>query len=249
MIGTLAIIFAIIALVVGTDRTAKSLFTTVINFIILIVILILVSYGFNAVLITAIGCIFIALVSLLYQNEKNVKSLSSLISVITVVIMLIGFIYLVVRIANIQGFPVGEYKIRENNGYSGNIGINMIHVQISVIILYLIGAIIDTSISVTSSTYQVYVNNKSISIAELYSSGIIMGRDIINSTINTLYFIFLGEFLGTVLVYSQYYNLAMLVNSKEFTQELIAIIVSCMGCVLIVPISSFVVSFLCVQKR
>ncbi len=248
MIEILTIVLVIVALLVGTDRTAKALFSTVINMIVLMMVLVSVSCGINAVIMTSVGCFVITFISLLYQNEVNEKSVSAAISVIVVVLILIGVIYFAVRFANIQGFPIGEYKIRETNGYAADIGVNMIYVQISVILLYLIGAVIDTSISITSSTYQVYLNNKSISLFELYSSGMKMGKDIINSTINTLYFIFLGEFLGTIIIYMQFYNFSMLINSKEFAQDIIAIIISCMGCVLIVPISAIVVSILCIRK-
>lgn len=240
MIYILGGIFLLLVFILGTDRTAKTIITLALNGTVLLGIMASIQLGFNPIIATLIGCLLITFASLFFQNEVNEKTIAAAIGVTTVLAMLFVFIWFLVCHGNLQGFPIGEYNIRETNGYSENIGINMVLIQISVMILILIGAIIDTSISITSAVFEVKRNNPTLTKIELFNSGLSMGKDILSSTVNTLFFIFMGEYMITFITYMEYYNFQSLINSKEFVQEIVGITISAIGCILIIPISSFI---------
>lgn len=238
MIYILGAIFIFLVFILGTDRTAKSIIALALNCAVLFGIMTIIQIGFNPIFTTFIGCILITAASLFFQNEVNTKTLTAALSVGIVLCILAFLIWFIVRHGNLQGFPIGEYNIRKTNGYSEKIGINMVSIQISVFVLILIGAIIDTSNSITSAVYEVFRNNPRLTSKEIYFSGLSMGRDILSSTTNTLFFIFMGEYMITFITYMEYYNFQALVNSKEFLQEIIGITISAIGCVIIIPIAA-----------
>jgi len=242
MTSALIIIYILASLVIGGEKTAKSLVTLATNAVILFAVILLTEMGFPALAVTAAGCVCVSLVTLFFQNEITVKTKAALLSVFIVIAVMFGFLFFVEARANIQGFPVGQFEFRESNGYSAEIDFNMTMLEISVMLMVLIGAVIDTALSVTSGLYEVYLNNKNLSRNELFRSGLSIGKNILSSTVNTLFFIFIAEYFTLFIQFIQYYTFAQMLNSKEFCQQVISISVSAIGCVLIIPVVSAIAS-------
>ena len=140
MIKVLIIVFVLLSLFAGGDRTAKSLMTTAINVTIFAVLIELIYLGFNIVFTTAVAAILITATTLFYQNENNIKTVSAFISVVIVLVLSSFFIAFIITHAHLQGFGiVGDVKIQPSNGYEEDIGINMRLVQVAVFIVILIG--------------------------------------------------------------------------------------------------------------
>ena len=117
-------------------------------------------------------------------------------------------------------------------------------VQVAVFIVILIGGLIDTAVAICSGTYEIIRHNANRS--EIIESGMNIGCKILSSNVNTLFFIFAGEFMIMCISFLKFYSWGTLINSKDFTQELIAIMISAIGTVVIIPISSYVASrFMC----
>lgn len=132
------------------------------------------------------------------------------------------------------------HTIREMNGYSGSIGVNMLFLQAAVILIALLGAVIDTSLSIASGSFEVLRHNPGLSRKAMFLSGVHIGGEILNSTVNTLFFIFMGEFLVMFVNFAFYYPVDIMINSKEFAQGVICIMVSAAGCVAVIPITAFI---------
>ena len=90
------------------------------------------------------------------------------------------------KISNIQGFS--SDSVETIGAFSYLINYDMTKVIIGMYLICVIGTIIDTSISVSSSMNEVLENNPKINEKELYKSGMNVGGDILSTTINTLFF-------------------------------------------------------------
>jgi uncharacterized membrane protein len=240
MLLVLAAVYIAASLFIGGDKTAKSLVTLVTNALILFAAILVIEMGFDPLSVTVIACVLVSLMTLFFQNEVNVKTRSALISVFIVIAIRFGFIFFVELRANLQGFPIGQFEIRESNGYSGDIGCDMTLMEVAVMLMVIIGAIIDVALSVTSGLYEVAENNKDLGRKDLFFSGLSIGKNILSSSINTLFFIFIAEYFTLFIQFTQYYTFAQMINSKEFCQQVISIAVSGIGCVLIIPVVSAV---------
>ena len=209
------------------------------NFIILMIIFYLIAIGLNPIICSLIGCFIISYIILYYVNERNVKTESSLKSVIIVLIILSFLIFFVTKISRIAGFGYESYE--EINMFSYDVKIDFTNIAISMILISLIGATVDSSIAISSALYEVYDNNKNLSKKDLFLSGMNIGKDILCTTNNTLMFAFLGEFM-TLLIwfYKGDYSFLEIVNAKTFVSEMIKILFSAVGCIIVIPITAYI---------
>ena len=234
----LIILLFLLMIYIDIKRGIK-LFLSIFNFIILMIIFYLIALGLNPIICSLIGCFIISYIILYYVNEKNIKTESSLKSVIIVLIILSFLIFFVTKISRIAGFGYESYE--EINMFSYDVKIDFTNIAISMILISLIGATVDSSIAISSALYEVYDNNKNLSKKELFLSGMNIGRDILCTTNNTLMFAFLGEFM-TLLIwfYKGDYSFLEIVNAKTFVSEMIKILFSAVGCIIVIPITAYI---------
>lgn len=238
MIKILIIILLILMVVIGGERGVISIITLAGSLISLMAVLFFIVLGLNPLAATAGGCVLITAITLLYQNKKNKKTVVSFVSVLIVVAAFFTFVYLIGCYSKITGFNEIEQPELMMH-YSPDIHVNMMHLGISIIIIGLLGAIIDTSMAISSGMYEVYQNNSHLSAKELFLSGITIGRDIISSTINTLFFAYIGESIMLFNLFKSYgYTALDIINSKAFLQNVMSIMFSAAGCVVIIPLTA-----------
>lgn len=235
----LIILLFLLMIYIDIKRGIKLFLSIIFNFIILMIIFYLIALGLNPIICSLIGCFIISYIILYYVNEKNIKTESSLKSVIIVLIILSFLIFFVTKISRIAGFGYESYE--EINMFSYDVKIDFTNIAVSMILISLIGATVDSSIAISSALYEVYDNNKNLSKKELFLSGMNIGRDILCTTNNTLMFAFLGEFM-TLLIwfYKGDYSFLEIVNAKTFVSEMIKILFSALGCIIVIPITAYI---------
>ena len=235
----LIIFLFLLMIYIDIKRGIKLFLSIIFNFIILMIIFYLIALGLNPIICSLMGCFIISYIILYYVNEKNIKTESSLKSVIIVLIILSFLIFFVTKISRIAGFGYESYE--EINMFSYDVKIDFTNIAISMILISLIGATVDSSIAISSALYEVYDNNKNLSKKELFLSGMNIGRDILCTTNNTLMFAFLGEFM-TLLIwfYKGDYSFSEIVNAKTFVSEMIKILFSALGCIIVIPITAYI---------
>ena len=133
------------------------------------------------------------------------------------------------------GFNSEQYEITDTNGYTRNIAMDMLALQISVMLIALIGTVVDIAIAITSSIYEIHQAGGAGDFGRLAASGFIASRAILNTSIHTIFYIYIAEYLTLMIQYVDEYSLVRLVNSKSFCQEFLSISISGLGCCLIVP--------------
>lgn len=235
----LIILLFLLMIYIDIKRGIKLFLSIIFNFIILMIIFYLIALGLNPIICSLIGCFIISYIILYYVNEKNIKTESSLKSVIIVLIILSFLIFFVTKISRIAGFGYESYE--EINMFSYDVKIDFTNIAISMILISLIGATVDSSIAISSALYEVYDNNKNLSKKELFLSGMNIGKDILCTTNNTLMFAFLGEFM-TLLIwfYKGDYSFLEIINAKTFVSEMIKILFSALGCIIVIPITAYI---------
>lgn len=204
----------------------------------------LVTLGMPPIVITFLGSITFCLITVLYQNGTNLKSYSSLIAVFLVVCILSIVVAILGNYSHTSGF--NELEICEDiSQLSTDIKIDMQSLMTTVIMLGLLGAVMDTSIAIATSIYEVDQNNKELPLHDLIKSGKSVGRDILGTTVNTLFFAGIGETLMMSVLFSKFgYSFEKIINSKVFFQEFSIIVIANIGCLIIIPITTITISTL-----
>ena len=148
--------------------------------------------------------------------------------------VLFVFIYGVVWRTEIGGLneiqAVGEDVLYY---YNVNLGISMKNVMASIIILSTLGAVLDMSLTVTVSVYEVKNHKPDITITEMIKSGMHIGSEVIGTTVNTLLFAYLKM---------QKYSMELLLNSKILFQNCVSMFFGAIACVLVMPISAILLA-------
>lgn len=242
MIGVLSIILLILLILIGKTRGVKTFVTIYINLALIFALVIIAGWGFNPTIPTFVICLCISCIILFFLNGYNQKTLSSFISVFFLLIIFYIITTYFGNLIYIQGYA--EETIDALGVVTTyNTGVNMLRLSNAVIMIGLIGNIVDTSIAISSALYEVYINNTHLSKKELFLSGMNVGKDILGTTTNTLFFAYLGGFL-TLFIFFRGMSLGAIINSKIFAIEFTRIMLSGIASFLIIPLTAFITSFI-----
>jgi len=239
----LAVILFILMVVIGGKKGAKSFIALFLNFaVLLLTILIMTDPNANPIILTLIACTFISCINLFFINEINNKTITAFVSTIITLAILLFFIVVVTEKSMIQGF--GEEETEELSMFSLYLGVDFVKIGAAMIIMSTIGAIIDVAISIASPMRELYNHNQQVSRKDLFSFGISIGRDILGTNTNTLFFAFFGGYLAMLIWFKDLsYSLGDIVNSKIFSSEMINILCAGIGVALIIPITSWITAY------
>ena len=245
MIKALAVILIILLYLIGGERGIITFISLCFNIAVLSISIILMSWGWDPVIVTFVSCLIICYISLFYQNGKNSKTVASFCAVIIILLILFAVSYFVGNVSHLGGInEIMRYE-DEIARLAPDINISMRKIAVSMIITGLIGAAMDASIAVSSAVYEVFKNNRCLSLMELFKSGINIGGDILGATVNTLYFACLGESLTLFILFKNYhYSILEVINSKAFCQEFVDITFSCISCILVIPLTAIIISYI-----
>lgn len=239
MIFILSLILFILLLLIGRSRGLKTFCIFYLSIFLIIIYLYIINLGFNAITHSIIICILVTLVTLFGLNGVNVKTKSSFKSIMIVLLFIFLITYFIGKNANIQGFSAES--LEAIGGYSFDLNYDMTNVFIGMYLITIIGTIIDTSISISSALNEVHLNNMNLDKHELYKSGMNIGKDILATTINTLYFALVAEFIG-FFMWHYGSSFSFLLNYKSFAQEIIKLSLCFIASILIIPITSYITS-------
>lgn len=237
----LLLILLTLMTIIGGKRGIQSFFTLILNFFTLFFMLILIGAKIDPIKVIIIGAMIISFFSLFFINGYNKKTVSSLLSVTIVIILVMLITYNMGINAQIQGFS--NEQIDTVSFYSLYVQLNFSKIVTCEILIGLLGAIIDVSISISSAMNEIYNNNLMISQLELFKSGMNIGKDILGTMTNTLFFAYISGFMTLLIYFNQLnYSVSTILNAKVFCSEVFQSICCGIGIILIIPITAFITS-------
>ena len=245
----LAGILFILMVLIGGKKGARSFFALFLNFGVLLFAIFFMKNPHNdPYIVTLIACTVISYITLFFINEVNSTPKTAFVSTIITIVIVLFFIVVVTERAMIQGF--GEEEIEELGIFSLYIGVDFLKVGVSVIIMSTIGAIIDTAMAISSPMREMFLHHPSSSRKDLYTFGMSIGRDILGTSTNTLFFAFFGGYLALLIWFKDLdYSVAEIVNSKIFSAEMITIFCAGTGVALVIPITALITAYYLVKNR
>ena len=229
-------ILIIFSLIIGKKRGLKSIFSLMINLFIIILSLILINIGLNIYLVTILSLISISGIIIFYLNGYNIKTKSAYLGVIVVSIFISVIIFYLNNKLHLGSF---SYEFTDEiSAYSFNIHLKLSSISFMVLLYICIGSICDTAVAIASALYEINENAK-LSKKELFVSAMNVGKDIIGTTVNTLFFSFIAGFIGYIL-WHNYDSIFDIINYQGFSSKIIELICAIIGCLLIIPITALI---------
>ncbi len=240
------VILFILLILVGRKRGLKTFLSFFLSIILIVIYIILMGLGFNAIILAFIICILASLISIFLLNGYSAKTKSALIGVILVQIITFILIYIVTKRANIGGF--GTESLETIGGFDLGINYNMSNVIVGMYLVSIVGTVIDTAMSIATAMNEVHENNPKLKEKELYKSGMNVGRDILSTTINTLYFALVSTFIG-FFMWHRGYIFEEIINYKMFAKDIIQLLIAFISSILIIPLTAYISSQMLTYNR
>lgn len=245
----LSLILLVLMILIGGYRGMRSFISLFLNFgVLMFTIFLMLGPQMNPVIITLISCAIISCINLFFINNVDRKTGTAFLSTIVTIVLLIVLIEVIVNVSMIQGY--GEEETEELAVFSFFVGIDFVKIGASVMIISTIGAITEVAISITSSMGETMKHHPSISRKDLFLSGMRIGKDILGTDTNTLFFAFFGGYLALLIWFKDlHYSIGAIVNSKIFGAEMMTIFFAGIGVALIIPITAWINTYFSVKAR
>ena len=236
----LLVIFCILVILFSKMQGVKTVvslgFTCLSVFVVLIPAIL---NGRNIYFWSIAVCVYITVMTLCIISGFNVKSLCSGIGCVCGVLCS-GLIVLVMdKFLNMTGM-LEEESVYLIQLYPDN-PINLKAIIFAMIIVGAVGAVMDVSMSISSSLYELRTKSPQISPKELMKSGFTIGRDMMGTMANTLVLAYIGSSLTSVLLLVAYNaKIEQVLNKEMIVAEILQALAGSMGMLLTLPLTSAV---------
>lgn len=236
-------LFLLMLWIIGGKKGFKSAIGLVFTFICIVYLFLPMLYkGYSPFLSAVIVIILITIVSLYLIDGITKKSISAMIGTIIGVIIAgicaAGFGY----VAKISGYNVSE--VEELVFVANNTELKVGGILFSAILIASLGAVMDVSMSISSTLTEIYNHNKNIGRVELFKSGINVGRDMMGTMSNTLILAFTGGSINTLILnYAYALKHNQIINMYEIGIEIMQGVSGSIAIILSVPLVSIISSY------
>ena len=242
-------LFLLMLWIIGGKKGFKSAIGLIFTFICIIYLFLPMLYkGYSPFLSAVIVIILITIVSLYLIDGITKKSISAMIGTIIGVIIAgicaAGFGY----VAKISGYNVSE--VEELVFVANNTELKVGGILFSAILIASLGAVMDVSMSISSTLTEIYNHNKNIGRVELFKSGINVGRDMMGTMSNTLILAFTGGSINTLILnYAYALKHNQIINMYEIGIEIMQGVSGSIAIILSVPLVSIISSYFLTYGR
>ena len=150
--------------------------------------------------------------------------------------------YFAIDLANLSGFT-SEENAYLNFATGGSI--DMVGLLFGGIMIGLLGVLYDSAIGQAVAVEELYTAGKDYSRAQVYARGIRIGREHIGALVNTLAIAYVGASLPLLLLLKESTASPLyILNGELFATEIIRILMSSIGIILAVPLTTLIATFM-----
>ena len=224
-INVLGLILLVLMILVGGKAGAQSFLALLLNFGLLFLAIVLVAFQFPPLIVTLVVGLLVLALTIFMSSGDDLSSTVAFIASAVVLVVLVLLIVPVEHWALVQGF--GPEDSEDLEGLSVLVGVNFVQVTTATAILSTLGAIAEAAMAIAAGLSEILEQHPQVTLKSLLGDGIAVGKQIIGTTFNTLFF---GFFVGEIL------------NDKIFVSEILMILFAMVSVILTVPITTWVMT-------
>jgi uncharacterized membrane protein len=235
-------IFIFILLLVGKKQGLFSIISLVVNALLL-------SYALDVYLhnpdksllvICSISVILFTVISLLLVNGFNEKTYAAIVATLLGTFISLLITYLVISLTSGKGLHYEEIQF-----------ITRPYKMVFMAGLFIgsLGAVMDVAITMSSSIFSLYEKNNNISVKALKNSGMEIGKDIMGTMTNILFFAYISGSIPMLILYFKNASPLGFTLSMNLSLELARALAGGIGIVLTIPIGLYISIFFVNRKK
>ncbi len=235
-------LFSIILLVIGKRQGLLSVISLAVNAAILSFALdiYLQNSDISLLIICGISIVLFTVISLLMVNGRNEKTYTAIIATLLGTLSSLLIAYLALFMTGEQGLRYEEMSFLSRNPQT---------VFMAGLLIGSLGAVMDVAITMSSSIFELYEKNNQIKLKTLKASGIDIGKDIMGTMTNILFFAYVSGSIPMLLLYFKNASPLGFTLSMNLSIELARALAGGIGIVLTIPIAIYTSIFFIQRKR
>lgn len=234
-------LFVLMLLFIGKRQGLFASVSLGVNMIILSYALdIYVKTDANLLWVSGILVILFTVISLLMVNGFNEKTYAAIIATLLGTFFALLITYLAIKFTSGRGlyyeemqFLTRPYKV----------------VFLAGLFIGSLGAVMDVAISISSALFELYHKDNAISVEDLKESGLDIGKDIMGTMTNILFFAYISGSIPTLILYIRNYSELGYTLSINLSLELARALAGGIGIVITIPIGLYTTLYFIQRKR
>ena len=245
LLGVFCVLIVIFSRMQGVKTLVSLTFTCVSVFAVLLPAIL---NGHNIYLWSILVCVFITVMTLSIISGLNPKSVCACIGCVSGVLAA-GLIVVIM-----QKFLRMTGMLEEESIYLLTLRpedpIDLKAIIFAMIIVGAVGAVMDVSMSISSSLYELRKKSPQIKPGELMRSGFTIGRDMMGTMANTLVLAYIGSSLTCVLLLvANNADLNQVINKEVIIADILQALAGSLGMLLTLPLTSAVCAVIYYNKK
>ncbi|WP_407268231.1 YibE/F family protein [Radiobacillus sp. PE A8.2] len=234
--------FVLILLLIGKRQGLFSIISLVVNAALISFALDIYIHtsGISLLLICGISVILFTVISLLLVNGFNEKTYAAVVATLLGTFFLLLITYLVIV------FTSGNGLRYEEMGFLTRPPQMMF---MAGLLIGSLGAVMDVAITMSSSIFALFEKNSKIAISALKTSGLEIGKDIMVTMTNILFFAYISGSIPTLILYLKNGSPLGYTFTINLSLELTRALAGGIGIVLTIPIGLYTALFFVNRKR
>ncbi|WP_338448502.1 YibE/F family protein [Niallia oryzisoli] len=234
--------FIFTLLLVGKKQGLLSIISLAINALLLSIALdiYLNTSDISLLWICGISIILFTVISLLLVNGFNEKTYAAIIATLLGTFLSLLITYAVMWLTSERGLRYEEMQF-----------ITRPHklVFMAGVFIGSLGAVMDVAITMSSSLFELFEKKNDISVQALKKSGMDIGKDIMGTMTNILFFAYISGSIPMIILYFKNASSLGFTLSMNLSLELARALAGGIGIVLTIPIGLYITLFFIRQKR
>ncbi len=202
--------------------------------------------GTSPILLTAIFCIVITVITFILISGWNKKTISAILGTILGLLVSISLALIFGKMTVLTGF--GHEETRTLFAKFPNL--NFHGIFYSAIMIGALGAVMDVAMSISSSAHEIKKAKPNINSKELFKSSLQIGKDVIGTMSNTLIYAYVGASLALLLLFVSFGESYLKIFNFEFmAEEVIRSIAGSIGLIAAIPLTALFSTWLESKKN
>lgn len=238
-------LFCVILVAIGRKKGIFSLISIIATVGLIFTVLIpIILTGFCPIIAALLVGILSTIITIYLVGGFNAKSTSAILGT-SISLIFAGILSaLTIIFAKLTGFAGEEnmflYSVRPDLSFKG--------ILVASMIIAALGALMDTAVSIASTINEIHETDNSLSIMQLFKSGMNVGKDVIGTMSNTLILVYLGASLPLVLLANNI-DLQKFFNLNQVATEILSALVGSIAILACVPITAILSAYMIKKKK
>ncbi len=237
----LTLIFALVVVALGRRQGLRALLGMALTLVVLVgFVARSVLDGHDPLVVAVVAASAIAFVSLFLTHGFNPHAAVALVGTLASLVLTLALSWVFFRASRFTGLATEEGLTLPLVA-----DIDLVPLLLGGALLGALGALDDVTVTQVATVAELKHRNPDLSVAELVSSGVRVGRDHIASTVNTLLLAYAGASMPLLLLFAvSHQSLASVANSELVAVEIVRTLCGSVGLVAAVPVTTALAALL-----